>query len=289
MASTPGPTVRRRRLGAELRRLRDAKELTVDQAGEHIHRSGPTISRMETGQFRFITRNVADLLDLYGVTDADQRQALLALAKESRKPAWWHSYGDLVPRWFQVYIGLEAEASTITTFESLLVPGLLQTEDYARAVIRAASPELPAHEVDRAVELRMNRQKILTSDQPVQLWAILDEAVIRRHVGSPAIMARQLDRLIEASDQPGVTIQIVPFTAGAHAGMISSFTILGFPDTGGAPEMVYIEAPTGSLYLEKQAEVRRYETWMNQLRSSALAPTNGSLSTIKAAREDMER
>ncbi|WP_313949968.1 helix-turn-helix domain-containing protein [Frankia casuarinae] len=276
-------------MGAELRRLRDAKELTVDQAGEHIHRSGPTISRMETGQFRFITRNVADLLDLYGVTDADQRQALLALAKESRKPAWWHSYGDLVPRWFQVYIGLEAEASTITTFESLLVPGLLQTEDYARAVIRAASPELPAHEVDRAVELRMNRQKILTSDQPVQLWAILDEAVIRRHVGSPAIMARQLDRLIEASDQPGVTIQIVPFTAGAHAGMISSFTILGFPDTGGAPEMVYIEAPTGSLYLEKQAEVRRYETWMNQLRSSALAPTNGSLSTIKAAREDMER
>ncbi len=288
MASTPGPTVRRRRLGAELRRLRETRGLTVEQAGEHIHRSGPTISRMETGQFRFIARNVADLLDLYGVTDAEQRQALLALAKESRKPAWWHSYGDLVPRWFQVYIGLEAEASTITTFESLLVPGLLQTEDYARAVIRAASPALPAHEVDRAVELRMNRQKILAEDQPVQLWAILDEAVIRRHVGSPAIMARQLDRLIEASEQPGVTIQVVPFTAGAHAGMISSFTILGFPDTGGAPETVYIEAPTGSLYLEKPTEVRRYESWMNQLRSAALAPSNGSLSTIKAAREDMD-
>ncbi|MCM3884308.1 helix-turn-helix transcriptional regulator [Frankia sp. R82] len=289
MASTPGPTVRRRRLGAELRRLREAKELTVDQAGEHIHRSGPTISRMETGQFRFIARNVADLLDLYDVTDAEQRQALLALAKESRKPAWWHSYGDLVPRWFQVYIGLEAEASTITTFESLLVPGLLQTEDYARAIIRAASPELPAHEVDRAVELRMNRQKILTGDQPVQLWAILDEAVIRRHVGSPEIMTRQLDRLIEASEQPAVTIQVVPFTAGAHAGMISSFTILGFPDTGGTPETVYIEAPTGSLYLEKPVEVRRYEAWMNQLRSSAPAPPDDSLSIIKAAREDMQR
>ncbi|ONH57849.1 transcriptional regulator [Frankia sp. CcI49] len=289
MPSTPGPTVRRRRLGTELRRLREAKELTVDQAGEHIHRSGPTISRMETGQFRFVLRNVSDLLDLYGVTDAEQRQALLALVKENRRPAWWHSYGDLVPRWFQVYIGLEAEASTITTFESLLVPGLLQTEDYARAVIRAASPELPANEVDRAVEVRMNRQKILTGDQPVQLWAILDEAVIRRHVGSPTVMTRQLDRLIEAAEQPAVTIQVVPFTAGAHAGMIASFTILGFPDTGGASETVYIEAPTGSLYLEKQAEVRRYEAWMNQLRSSALAPTPNTLSIIKAAREDLQR
>jgi hypothetical protein len=286
MPSTPGPTVRRRRLGAELRRLREAKDLTVDQAGEHIHRSGPTISRMETGQFRFVARNVADLLDLYGVADPEQRQALLALAKETRKPAWWHSYGDVVPRWFQVYIGLEAEASAISTFESLLVPGLLQTEDYARAVIRAASPELPAHDVDRAVELRLNRQKILTGDQPVQLWAILDEAVIRRQVGSPTIMGRQLERLIEASELPGVTIQVVPYTAGAHAGMISSFTLLGFADTGGAPETVYIEAPTGSLYLEKPTEVRRYETWMNQLRSSAHDPS-GSRRIMSAAREDM--
>jgi len=286
MPNTPGPTVRRRRLGAELRRLREAREITVDQAGEHIHRSGPTISRMETGQFRFVTRNVADLLDLYGLTDPEQRQALLALTKETRKPAWWHSYGDVVPRWFQVYIGLEAEAYAISTFEPTLVPGLLQTEDYARAVIRAASPELPAAEVDRVVKLRMDRQKILAADPPAQLWAILDEAVIRRHVGSPTIMGRQLERLLEASEQPGITIQVVPFAAGAHAGMVSSFTILGFADTDGAPETVYIEAPTGSLYLEKPTEVRRYEVWMNLLRGLALDPA-GSRQIITSAREDM--
>ncbi|ONH24991.1 helix-turn-helix domain-containing protein [Pseudofrankia asymbiotica] len=286
MPSTPGPTVRRRRLGAELRRLREAVELTVDEAGDHIHRSGPTISRMEAGQFRFVPRNVAELLDLYGVTDEDQRQALLALAKESRKPAWWHSYGDIVPRWFQIYIGLEAEASTVATFESLLVPGLLQTADYARAVIRAASPAMPAAEIDRAVELRLTRQKVLTNDPPLDLWAIMDEAAIRRHVGGPDTMRRQLDRLIALSEQPGITIQVVPFAAGAHAGMISNFTLLGFPDTDGAPETVYIEAPTGSLYLEKPAEVRRYDAWMNQLRGLARDP-DGTRVLLDAARKEM--
>ncbi len=286
MTTTPGPTVRRRRLGAELRRLRESTELTVEQAGTHIHRSGPTISRMETGQFRFIARNVADLLDLYGVTDSDQRQALLALAKETRTPAWWHSYGDVVPRWFQVYIGLEAEASTISTFHALLVHGLLQTADYARAVIRAASPDMPLADVDRAVELRLARQKILATDPPTTLWMIVDEAVIHRHVGGRQVMKTQLERLIDASEQPGTTIQVVPFAAGAHAGMISSFTLLGFADTGGAPETAYLEAPTGSLYLEKPTEVRRYEHWMNQLRSTALDPA-GSRQIIHTAREEL--
>ncbi|MBL7499245.1 helix-turn-helix domain-containing protein [Frankia sp. CNm7] len=286
MPSIPGPTVRRRRLGAELRRLREASDLTVDQAGEHIHRSGPTISRMEAGQFRFVPRNVAELLDLYGLQDPDQRQALLALAKESRRPAWWHSYGDAVPRWFQIYIGLEAEASAISTFEGLLVPGLLQTADYARAVIRAASPSLSATEVDRAVELRLTRQQVLTTVPPLDFWAIVDEGVIHRHVGGAAVMRRQLEALRSLSEQPGITLQVVPYSAGAHAGMISNFTLIGFADTGGAPETVYIEAPTGSLYLEKSTEVRRYESWMNQLRGTAHNPDN-TRSLLAAIAKDM--
>jgi hypothetical protein len=286
MPSAPGPTVRRRRLGAELRRLREASELTVEQAGEHIHRSGPTISRMEAGQFRFVPRNVEELLDLYGLEDAEQRQALLALARESRRPAWWHSYGDTVPRWFQIYIGLEAEASSISTFEGLLVPGLLQTADYARAVIRAASPSLPAAGVDRAVELRLTRQQVLTSDPPLDFWAIIDEGAVHRQVGGPAVMRHQVDALVKLSEQPGVTLQVVPYSSGAHAGMISNFTLIGFADTGGAPETVYIEAPTGSLYLEKPVEVRRYESWMNQLRGIALDP-NSTRSLLNSIAKDV--
>jgi hypothetical protein len=185
-----------------------------------------------------------------------------------------------------MYIGLEAEASAISTFESLLVPGLLQTPDYARAVIRAASPALSAPAVDRAVEIRLTRQQVLATDSPLDFWAIIDEGVIHRQVGGASVMRHQLEALVKIAEQPGVTLQVVPYSAGAHAGMISNFSLLGFADTGGAPETVYIEAPTGSLYLEKPVEVRRYETWMNQLRGVALDPSS-TRTLISAIAKDM--
>ena len=243
--------------------------MTAAEAAKAIRGSEAKISRMENGLVSFRAIDVSDLLHAYGVTDDDQREAILALAKETRQPGWWHTYGDVVPRWFEVYVGLEAEASYIATFEALLIPGLLQTADYARAVMQAATPQVSDAEIDRAIELRLGRQSVLTADPPPQFWVILDEAALRRTVGGAGVMRAQLAHLIEISRRPGITIQVLPFRGGAHAGMGGQFVLLGFPDGDNAPEIVYIDQATGSLYLDRPGDVSQYRERMDRLRASA--------------------
>lgn len=271
VATSGGPTVRRRRLGAELRRLREAAGVNVDQVCDLLRCSVSKVSRLENGRVPVRTRDVSDLLTLYGVTDEKHREALLTLARESRRRGWWHPYHDVVPAWFEIYIGLEADASSISVYESQLVHGLLQTADYARHVIRADAPEATEEEVERKVSLRLNRQTRLTSDNPPRLWVILDEAVLRRQVGGAAVMRRQLAHLAKSAELPNVTIQVLPFSVGAHAGLGSTFSILGFPDEADH-NVVYIEEAAGSLYLERPAEIRRYRVKLDHLMASALRP-----------------
>ncbi|MCM3884109.1 helix-turn-helix transcriptional regulator [Frankia sp. R82] len=273
--SSAGPTVRSRRLGAELRRLREAAGLTAGEAGQAIRASDAKISRIENGRVAVRAVDVGDLLSLYGVDDAGQREAILVLAKETRRQGWWRSFGDVVPRWMEVYIGLEADASSINVYQSSLVEGLLQTPEYAAAVIRSTWPELPGDEVRRRVALRTSRQERLAGAQPPRLWVVLDEAVLRRPVGGPDVLDAQLRHLLDAGTRPNVTIQVLPFDVGGHAALGTSFTHLAFPDPDD-PEVVYLEVLTGSLYVEKPAEVRLYRDKLDHLRALALNPRDST-------------
>jgi len=286
MATSGGPTVRRRRLGAELRRLREAAGVSVEEVCDLLRCSVSKVSRLENGRVPVRTRDVQDLLSLYGVHDDEHREALLALARESRRHGWWHDYHDVVPAWFEIYIGLEGDAASISVYESQLVHGLLQTADYARHVIRAEAPQSPDEEVNRMVSLRLDRQSRLTGENPPRLWVILDEAVLRRTIGGPAVMRRQLEWLRKQSELPNVTIQALPFSVGAHAGLGSTFSILGFPDSGDH-EVVYIEEAAGSLYLERPSEIRRYRVKLDYLMASALSPEE-SIQMISSIAEEMK-
>jgi hypothetical protein len=241
---------------------------------------------MENGRVPVRARDVADLLQLYGVTDDEHREALLALARESRRRDWWHTYHDVVPAWFEIYIGLEGDATSISVYESQLVHGLLQTADYARQVIRADDPEAPAEEVDRKVALRLDRADRLTAANPPRLWVILDEAVLRRTVGGKAVMRGQLENLRKRAELPNVTIQVLPFSVGAHAGLGSTFSILGFPESEDH-DVVYIEEAAGSLYLERPPEIRRYRLRLDHLMASALRPDE-SVDMISTIAEEMK-
>jgi len=267
MARGNSPTVRRRRLASELRRLREASQLTIDEVGEKLECSASKISRIETGHVGVTPRDVRDMLELYAI-DEDQREALVQLSREARKKGWWHAYNEVFTGSF---VGLESDASALHTFQALLVPGLLQTEDYMRAVIRAIRPDHGEDDVNKRVAGRVARQKMLTDIQPPEYWAIIDEAVLHRTVGGPAIMRAQLLRLIEVSDLPHVTLQVVPFGAGAHAGMENPFLILGFPEPAD-PDVVYVENTTTGSYLEEPSDVYRYTLMFDHLRASALNP-----------------
>src|SRR6266508_3972320 len=225
-----GSTVRRILLGAQLRRLREGKGISRDEAGYVIRASGSKISRMELGRVSFKERDVADLLTLYGVTEDGERAALLALAREANTPGWWHKFSDVLPTWFQSYIGLEGAASLIRTYEVQFVPGLLQTEGYARAVTLLGHATAPDEEIERRVSLRVERQQLLTRPGPPRLWAVMDEAALRRPIGGSEVMREQLSALIEATALPSVTLQVIPFSAGGHAGAGGAFTILRFGD-----------------------------------------------------------
>ena len=262
-ASFSHPTVQRLVLGSQLHRLRESRGITAEQAAEAIRGSHSKISRMEHGRVGFKERDVADLLTLYGVTDAEERAVLLNLAREANTPGWWHAYSDILPSWLEPYVGLEAAASVIRTYQSQFVPGLLQAEGYARALIRqgaAASEE----EIARRGELRASRQGILRWPDAPQLWAVVDEGALRRPVGSRAVMREQLQYLVEVAGHPAVTLQIMPFSVGAHSAMGGPFTILRFaePDLS---DVVYIEQLTSALYLDKPAEVDSYLEVMEQL------------------------
>jgi transcriptional regulator with XRE-family HTH domain len=265
-----GPTVRRMLVGAQLRRLRTEAGLSREEAGEAIRASEWKIHRLENGQVGFKDRDIGDLLRLYGVTDPDDIAGFLQFAREANAPGWWQQYGDLVPQWFKAYVDLESAATLIRTYEGQLVPGLLQTEDYMRAVIGAHLDE-PPEEAERRVALRMARQTLLTRPDRPRLWAVIDEAALRRPVGSPEAMRGQLERLIAATKLVNVVLQILPFRAGAHPGMVGAFSILRFAD-GELPDVVYVEHLTSAQYLDRRDDVNRYLHVMDRISMRAAPP-----------------
>ncbi|HKS48603.1 MAG TPA: helix-turn-helix transcriptional regulator [Amycolatopsis sp.] len=274
-----GPTIRRRRLASELRRLREAAELTIDEVGEKLECSASKISRIETGHVGVTPRDARDMLELYGIA-GDEREALVQLAREARKPGWWHAYKEVFTGTF---VGLEADASSLHAFQALLVPGLLQTETYARAVIRAMRPDADESEIRRRVDARTARQQLLTEKHPPEYWAVIDQAVLHRVVGGPEVMAHQARRLLEAARLPHVTIQVVPFTAGAHPGMEGPFLIMGFPEQAD-PDVVYVDSTSGGFFLELPPDVKRYTLMFDHLRAAALRPDD-SVAVIAEAAE----
>jgi transcriptional regulator with XRE-family HTH domain len=257
-------------LGTQLRRLREAAGITPEQAGYEIRGSRSKISRMEHGRVGFKQRDVADLLTLYGVTDDLSRSGILSLAQQANAQGWWAKYGDILPDWLEMYLGLESSASVIRSFELQFVHGLFQTEAYARAVTVLGHRAAPADEIDRRVSLRMKRQDLLHGDDSPRVWSVMDEAALRRPVGS---------RLIELAGLPRVTVQVVPFRRGGHAGAGGSFTVLRFgqPDL---PDVAYIEQLTSALYLERRADVDHYMEVMNRLSAEALTPV-GTIRFLK--------
>jgi transcriptional regulator with XRE-family HTH domain len=270
-APAGGPTVLRILLGAQLRRLREAVGISREDAGYHIRASGSKISRMELGRVSFKERDVTDLLEYYGVTDPGEREKLVQLTHEANAPAWWQKYQDVVPDWFAVYVGLEEAAQLIRIYEVQFVPGLLQTEEYARAVVQQGAPGLDAAEVERRVAVRMGRQKLLTKDNPPKMWAIVDEAALRRPMGGREVLIAQIERLMDAVSEAYVTLQVMPFRYGGHAAEGGAFTIMRFPDAD-LPDMVYMEYLTGALYLDKPDEVERYAAVMERLSVAGTSP-----------------
>jgi transcriptional regulator with XRE-family HTH domain len=252
-----GPTVRRMLVGAQLRRLRTEADLSREQAGEAIRASEWKIHRLENGQVGFKERDIIDLLRLYGVTDPTEVAEFVALAREANSPGWWQHYGDVLPRWFRTYVDLESAATLIRSYAGQFIPGLLQTDDYMRAVVQGGDLDQSSEEVGRRVRLRMARQIVLTREQPPRLWAVVDEAAMRRPVGGREVMRGQLERLIEATKLPNVTLQVLPFDAGAHPAMLGAFSILRFADRA-LPDVVYLEHLTNAVYLDKRDEVERY-------------------------------
>jgi transcriptional regulator with XRE-family HTH domain len=280
------PTVKRRRLAAELRKAREQAELTIEEVAERLEWSSAKISRIENARVSVLPRDVKFLLSTYGLTDRDEIwDPLLGLARESRQKGWWHQHGDAIRDWFEVYVGLEAEAATMSSYHTEFMHGLLQTKDYARAVHRASLPTATDDEIEQLVNVRMERQDVLTSSDGLHLWFILNEAVLRRVVGGHAIMREQLARLAQASLLPNITLQVMPFSGGAHASMDGSFSILGFPDPAD-PNIVYIEYQTGALYLEKREEVDRYKLIFDHLRAQAL-PVDASRALIRRSSDEM--
>lgn len=244
--------------------------MSCAEAGKAVGWSESKVSRIETGRTGIRQPDLERLLDLYSVA-GEERAALLALGRQASHRGWWHSYGDALPGWFEDFVGLEDGASAKLIYENQLIPGLMQTPEYATAIIRAAQPWVDDDEVERQVTARMTRQALLTSADPLRVWAVLDEAVLRRKVGGPAVMRAQLERLSALSALPNVTLQVLPFDAGAHASMGTAFGLLQFPEPGDPP-IIYIENHTSSQYLESAADVQRYTLVFDHLRASALSP-----------------
>lgn len=282
-----GPTVLRMLLGAQLRRLRESNNVTREAAGWEIRASESKISRMELGRVGFKERDVSDLLTLYGVTDDDERAALLALARDANNPGWWHRYGDVLPAWFQSYLGLEAAAAMIRTYEVQFVPGLLQTAAYARAVILIDHGAARAEDIERRVSLRMARQRLLHRANPPQVWAVVDEAVLRRPMGDAEVMRGQLGHLMEITKLPNVRLQVLPFHAGGHAGAGGAFTLLRFPEQD-LPDVVYMEQLTSALYLDKRDDVDHYAAAMERLCVDADPPSH-TAETLERIMRDLDR
>ena len=263
------PTVRLRRLAAELRGLRAAAGLTREEAAEQTHINSATLYRIETAKARPQKRTLLTLLDKYGVTDPAKRESLIDLSKQATQLGWLQAYETELPEEYTTYISFESEARTIRNYESLFVPGLLQTEAYTRAVVAATLPSATEDDIRQRIETRVQRQHAITRDDPLKLWVIVDEAVLHRQVGGADVMAEQLRHLHELSGQPHITLQVLPYSVGAHPGMYGAFVLMNFPDPAD-PELVYVENMAGALFLEKEADTRRYAEMFDHLRATAL-------------------
>jgi transcriptional regulator with XRE-family HTH domain len=274
------PTVRLRRLAAELRRLRAAAELTRDDVTARTGINAATLYRIEKAVTQPQKRTLLALLNLYDVQE-QQRGEILALLQGASDQGWLRPYHNELPEEYTAYISFEAEARAVRNYESLFIPGLLQTEAYARSVITGVLPMANTREVDQRVQARIERQTVLTKDNPLQLWAICDEAAVRRMVGGPKVMQEQLQHLRKVAAEPNVTLQIIPFSAGAHPGMPGSFALLSFPDADD-PELIYIDSMAGDLFLEAEVDVRRFGGTFDNLRAEALSPgaTSKLLTTL---------
>ncbi|GAA3720646.1 helix-turn-helix transcriptional regulator [Streptomyces tremellae] len=267
MASNVNPTVRRRRLGQELRRLREQRGMTAEEVAERLLVSQSKISRLENGRRSISQRDVRDLCGVYEVDDRRIVDSLMQMAKDSRQQGWWHAFGDIP---YSVYIGLETDAASLRVYEPQVVPGLLQTRDYAEALVTGALPEYSKADVDKRVGVRMRRQdRIKDGESPLRLWAVVDEAALRRVVGGKQLMREQLEHLLDQSHLPHVTVQVLPFEMGAHPGISGHYAILEFPDASDS-SVVYIEGVTSDLYLEKANDVQRYSVMYEHLRAQAL-------------------
>ncbi|WP_431970240.1 helix-turn-helix domain-containing protein [Nocardia sp. bgisy134] len=263
-----GPTVLRIALGGQLRKLRESCSITREAAGDAIRGSHAKISRLELGRTGFKERDIRDLLTLYGVTDPVERERFLALARQANEPGWWHRYSDLLPSWFGTYLGLEQAANKIRTYEAHLVPGLLQTPEYARAVLSLGNDDA---DTERRVAVRQRRQEILHRTDPPIVWAVIDEAALHRPVGGPQVHREQMQHLIALAGLPNVTLQVLPYSAGEHAAAGSSFSILRFAQPE-LPDIVYLEHLTSALYLDRRQDLALYLSVMDRLSVQALPP-----------------
>ena len=266
-----GPTVRRRRLGAELRRLREAHSLKLEEVAEQLGLAPSTLSRIETGKAPTKSAYLTAMLGMYGVDDPGARKVLVDMAREGHRKGWWSIYDDVLPSGFDIYVGLEAEASGLRSYETVVVHGLVQTTDYALAVLRELRPRDSEEQITRVVDLRMQRQRLLDQDPPLDLWLILDEGAIRRNIGGAEVMRPQLEHLIQASRWSNVTLQVLAFASGAHAGLTGPFSILEFPERSDE-DVAYTESVGGMIYLEKEREVRQCAEAFDRMRAAALSP-----------------
>jgi transcriptional regulator with XRE-family HTH domain len=278
-----GPTALRIGLGSELRRRRERAGITREVAGEALRASPAKISRLELGRVGFKERDVLDLLTLYGVTDETERTQFLALARRANAPGWWHRYSDLLPGWFETYLGLEQASTMIRTYELQFVPGLLQTGDYARAVTLLGHED--AEDVERRVELRLRRQEVLTAPGAPTLWAVIDEAALRRSLNGPSLLRAQLDHLLAMNELPNVSVQIAPLSFGGHAAAGGPFSILRFAEPD-LPDIVYLEQLTSALYLDKRSDVEHYALVMDRL-CAHIEPPDRTAAIIDAIRKSI--
>ena len=277
MSVSAGPTVRRRRLGSELRRLRESQSIKLEEVAERLGLAPSTLSRIETGKAPTRTVYLNSMFEFYGVDDPGQRQILLEMAREGHRKGWWAVWDGVLPTGFGIYVGLEAEAASLRVYEAQVMHGLLQTEDYARAVMSTVRRRQTPDEIDRLVRLRMQRQEVLTRANPLELWIILDEAVLRRMEGPSDVMREQLEHLYEASQWPNVTVQVLTFGSGLHPGMGGPFAIIEFPERFD-PDVVYTEGVTGQAYMEERdREVRARSETFDLLRATALPPAESAL------------
>ncbi|MGW4434334.1 helix-turn-helix domain-containing protein [Streptomyces sp. NPDC004009] len=282
MASSVNPTVRRRRLGQELRRLRELKGMTAEEVAERLLVSQSKISRLENGRRSISQRDVRDLCGVYEVEDQRVVDSLMEMARDSRQQGWWHTFGDIP---YSVYIGLETDAESLRVYEPQLVTGLLQTPAYAEALVQGALPETSTAEIEKRVRVRMRRQERITAEvNALRLWVVLDEAALRRVVGSRLVMREQLEHLIEMSQLPHVTVQVLPFEVGAHPGLNGQYAILEFTDAADS-SVVYLEGVTSDLYLEKAPDVQKYAVMYEHLRAQSLNVEQSRQLIAKVAKE----